>query len=142
MCLLDIICWYHRFYKQVIIMMSPKVFSKFKYFLGIKVIRFNYDIVIFQRKYSLNILMKIMFMNSKSVNTIMDPNIKLLPNHIFLVVKFFQVIIKSKFFYGLNMFLVPQVSAKFKISLSSKLLTNLVLHLSKCMNLVLLTKFC
>jgi len=122
--------------------MSPKVFSKFKYFLGIKVIRFNYDIVIFQRKYSLNILMKIMFMNSKSVNTIMDPNIKLLPNHIFLVVKFFQVIIKSKFFYGLNMFLVPQVSAKFKISLSSKLLTNLVLHLSKCMNLVLLTKFC
>jgi len=34
--------------------------------------------------------------------------------------------------YGLNMFLVPQVSAKFGISPSSKLLTNLVL----------LTKFC
>jgi len=40
------------------------------------------------------------------------------------------------------MFLVPQVSAKFGISPSLKLLTNLVLHLSKCVNLVLLTKFC
>jgi len=43
---------------------------------------------------------------------------------------------------GLNMFLVPQVSAKFGFSPSSKLLTNLVLHLPKCVNLVLLTKFC
>jgi len=43
---------------------------------------------------------------------------------------------------GLNMFLVPQVSATFEFSPSSKLLTNLVLHLSKCVNLVLLTKFC
>jgi len=40
------------------------------------------------------------------------------------------------------MFLVPQVSAKFEISPSSKLLTNLVIHLSKYVNLVLLTKFC
>jgi len=40
------------------------------------------------------------------------------------------------------MFLVPHVSAKFGISLSLKLLTNLVFHLSKCVNLVLLTKFC
>jgi len=30
---------------------------------------------------------------------------------------------------GLNMFLVPQVSVKFKISPSSKLYTNLVFHL-------------
>jgi len=45
-------------------------------------------------------------------------------------------------FLGLNMFLVPQVSAKFEISPSSKLLTNLVLHLSRCVNLVILTKFC
>jgi len=43
---------------------------------------------------------------------------------------------------GLNMFLVPQVSVNFGISLSSKLYTNLVLHLSKCVNLILLTKFC
>jgi len=40
------------------------------------------------------------------------------------------------------MFSVPQVSAKFEISPSLKLLTNLVLYLLKCMNLVLLTKFC
>jgi len=38
------------------------------------------------------------------------------------------------------MFLVPQVN--FGISLSSKLYTNLVLYLLKCVNLVLLTKFC
>jgi len=40
------------------------------------------------------------------------------------------------------MFLVPEVSTKFGISSSSKLLTNLVLHISKCVNLLLLTKFC
>jgi len=40
------------------------------------------------------------------------------------------------------MFLVPQVAVNFGISPSSKLYTNLVLHLSKCVNLVLLIKFC
>jgi len=40
------------------------------------------------------------------------------------------------------MFLVPQVSAKIEISPVSKFLTNLVHHLLKCVNLVLLTKFC
>jgi len=40
------------------------------------------------------------------------------------------------------MFLVPQISMNFEISPSSKLYTNLVLHLSKCVNLVILTKFC
>jgi len=40
------------------------------------------------------------------------------------------------------MFLVPQVSVNFGISPSSKLYINLVFHLSKCMNLVLLIKFC
>jgi len=38
--------------------------------------------------------------------------------------------------------LVPQVLVNFGISPSSKLYTNLVLHLLKCVNLVLLTKFC
>jgi len=33
------------------------------------------------------------------------------------------------YFIGLNMFLVPQVSLNFGISPSSKLYTNLVLHL-------------
>jgi len=46
-----------------------------------------------------------------------------------------------KFLKGLNMFLIPQVSANFGIIHSLQLLTNLVLHLSKCMNLVLLIKF-
>jgi len=43
---------------------------------------------------------------------------------------------------GLNMFLAPQVLVNFGISPSSKLYTNLVLYLSKCVNLVFLTKFC
>jgi len=47
-----------------------------------------------------------------------------------------------KLFKGLNMFLVPQVSVNFGISPSSKLYINLVLHLSKCVNLVLLIRFC
>jgi len=33
------------------------------------------------------------------------------------------------YFIGLNMFLVPQLSTKFGISPSSKVLTNLVFHL-------------
>jgi len=40
------------------------------------------------------------------------------------------------------MFLVPQVLVKFGISPSSKLLTNLVLHLQKYVDLVLLIKIC
>jgi len=40
------------------------------------------------------------------------------------------------------MFLVPQVSVNFGISPLSKLYINLILHFSKCVNLVLLTKFC
>jgi len=40
------------------------------------------------------------------------------------------------------MFLTPQVSVKFGINPSSKFLTNLVLHLLKCVNLVILIKFC
>jgi len=40
------------------------------------------------------------------------------------------------------MFLVLQVLVNFGISPSSKFYTNLVLHLLKCVNLVLLTKFC
>jgi len=40
------------------------------------------------------------------------------------------------------MFLVHQVSVNFEISSFLKLDTNLVIHLYKCVNLVLLTKFC
>jgi len=35
----------------------------------------------------------------------------------------------NNYIEGLNMFLVPQVSMKFEINFSSKLLTNLVLNL-------------
>ena len=40
------------------------------------------------------------------------------------------------------MFLVFQILVKFEISFSSKFLTNLVLYLYKCVDLVLLIKFC
>jgi len=40
------------------------------------------------------------------------------------------------------MFLVSQISVKFRISPSLKLLTNLVIYHWQCVNLVFLTKFC
>jgi len=48
--------------------------------LGIDVVQFNNGIVIFQIKYALDILEEIELLNSKSVDTPMDPKIKLLPN--------------------------------------------------------------
>jgi len=59
---------------------QTKDLSKLIYFLGIEVAQSNTDIVISQRKYALNILKEIGLMNSKSVDTPMDPNVKLLPN--------------------------------------------------------------
>jgi len=40
------------------------------------------------------------------------------------------------------MYLIPQVLVKFGINFFLKLLTNLVLHFLKCVNLVILIKFC
>jgi len=54
--------------------------GKLRYFLGIEVAQSNTGIVISQRKYALDILEEIGLMNSKSVDTPMDPNVKLLPN--------------------------------------------------------------
>ena len=48
--------------------------------MGIEVAQSNIGIVISQRKYALDILEEIGFVNSKSVDTPMDPNVKLLPN--------------------------------------------------------------
>jgi len=77
---------------------------------------------------------------SRIVSRIMLLSITVL---IFNLVPLFIVSIRfDLFFLDLNMFLVPQVSVNFGISPSSKLYTNLVLHISKCVNLVLLTKFC
>jgi len=59
---------------------QTKDLGKIRYFLGIKVAQSNTGIVISQRKYALDILEEIGLMNSKSVDTLMDPNVKLLPN--------------------------------------------------------------
>ena len=48
--------------------------------MGIEVAQSNTGIVISQRKYALDILEEIGLMNSKFVDTPMDPNVKLLPN--------------------------------------------------------------
>ena len=59
---------------------QTKDHGKLGYFLGIEVAQSNTGIVISQRKYALDILEEIGLMNSKSVDTPMDPNVKLLPN--------------------------------------------------------------
>ena len=59
---------------------QTKDLAKLRYFLGIEVAQSNTGIVSAQRKYALDILEEIGLMNSKSVDTPMNPNIKLLPN--------------------------------------------------------------
>jgi len=59
---------------------QTKNLGKLRYFLGIEVAQSNTGIVISQRKYAFDILEEIGLMNSKSVDTPMDPNVKLLLN--------------------------------------------------------------
>jgi len=59
---------------------QTKDLGKLRYILGIEVAQSNTSIVISQRKHALDILEEIGLMNSKSVDTPMDPNVKLLPN--------------------------------------------------------------
>nr|KYP52091.1 hypothetical protein KK1_026001 [Cajanus cajan] len=59
---------------------QTKDLSKLRYFLGIEVAQSKNGIVISQRKYALDILEETGLMNSKPVDTHMDPNAKLLPS--------------------------------------------------------------
>ena len=53
--------------------------GKLKYFLGIEVAQSNSEVVIFQRKYTLDILANTGMLNCKFVDTPMDPIVKLVP---------------------------------------------------------------
>ena len=56
---------------------QTKNLGKLKYFLGIEVTRSNSGVVISQRKYTLDILIDTGMLDCMSVDTPMDPNVKL-----------------------------------------------------------------
>ena len=58
---------------------QTKDLGKLKYFMGIKIAQFSYDVVLSQRKYALDILEEIDMFDCKLVDTSMDPNVKLAP---------------------------------------------------------------
>ena len=60
---------------------QTKDLGKLRYLLGIEVAQLNNDVVISQRYYTWDILEEFGLINSKFVETLMDPNAKLLPNH-------------------------------------------------------------
>ncbi|XP_073222446.1 uncharacterized protein [Cicer arietinum] len=59
---------------------QTKYLGKLRYFLGIEVAQSKDDLVISQRKYAMDILEETCLLKAKSVDTPMDPNVKLLPN--------------------------------------------------------------
>jgi len=59
---------------------QTKDLGKLRYFFGIEVAQSKDGIVISQKKYALDILEETGLMNSKSAETPMDPNVKLLPS--------------------------------------------------------------
>jgi len=59
---------------------QTKDLGKLRYFSGIEVAQSNHGIVISHRKYALDLLEETRLLNSKSVETPMDPNVKLLPS--------------------------------------------------------------
>ena len=58
---------------------QTKDLEKLKYFLGIEVTQSNSVVVISQRKYTLDILENIGMLDCKPIDTLMDPNVKLVP---------------------------------------------------------------
>ena len=58
---------------------QTKDLGKLKYFLGIEVAQSNSRVVISQKKYTLDILVDIGMLDCKLVDTLMDPNVKLVP---------------------------------------------------------------
>ena len=58
---------------------QTKDLGKLKYFLGIEVAQSNSEVVISQRKYTLDILTNTSMLDCKPVDTSMDPNVKLVP---------------------------------------------------------------
>ena len=54
--------------------------GKLKYFLGIEVTQSNSKVVISQRKYTLDILAYTSMLDCKLIDTLMDPNVKLIPS--------------------------------------------------------------
>ncbi|RVW82963.1 Retrovirus-related Pol polyprotein from transposon RE2 [Vitis vinifera] len=57
---------------------QTKDLGKLKYFLGIEIAQSSSDVVIFQRKYALDILEETGMLDCKPVDTPMDPNVKLI----------------------------------------------------------------
>ena len=58
---------------------QTKDLGKLKYFLGIELARSNSGVVMYQRKYVLDILEEIGMLDCKPVDAPMDPNVKLVP---------------------------------------------------------------
>ena len=56
-----------------------KDLGKLKYFMKIEIAQSSSRVVLFQRKYALDILEETSMLDSKSIDTPMDPNIKLVP---------------------------------------------------------------
>ena len=58
---------------------QTKDLGKLKYFLSIEVAQSNSEVIISQRKYTLDILIDTGMLDCKLVDTSMDPNVKLVP---------------------------------------------------------------